>query len=552
MYRIRERYKLSVYGIDMGTTYTCIAKVNDDGKVEAIRNVAEQKTTMASAVFFDDDGYYIVGDSAKEAILDAPGRVCQFFKRYIGRPELLKRARANEPNIYIIDGIEHDPIELSAMVLKKICAYCKEQGEEVQDAVITYPADYGVNQKEAIRKAAELAGINVIGMINDVTAAAMNYARGIDAIDGAKVLLYHLGGGTFSTGLMQLTYQDNGKLIIQMLGYNGDNDLGGVNWDQSFEDLVKRKFAKDVGCSVGDISQDVTLSIRAQVEKMKRALSEKTSITFRFTDDEGNRRKIPVSREEFDEATSLHLDKTMPLVESVLLNNIIAPEDVDVVLLDGGSTLMPQVGVALSKIFGRDKIILSDPYQSIAKWSAIIADNIRKWDSPNIEFSHITIEPIPSINHNAHRSPISFGFVMEDDYDEMGNAKYVVHNFLKVGETVPDHPYMCEFITNNETQASIVKVLATSLSPDALIPVKRETDGTFYSDDASIDLKTITWRIPLRIPHEKITRIQFYFSMNRAGEILLEAESPEVGSCELELAYRETYAIEQVNRINRK
>lgn len=554
---------MSVYGIDLGTTYACIAKVKDDGTVEAIRNQTDQKTTLASAIFFDYDGNYIVGDAAKEAMADAPDRLCQFFKRYIGRPELLERARANEPNLYIIDGIERDPIALTALVLKKICAYCEEQGEIVRDAVITYPADFDLSQKEAMRKAAELVGINVLGMINDITAAAMNYActQGMDAVDEQKVLLYHLGGGTCSTALMQLTHRENGELVIQMLGYNGDNELGGIEWDWSLEELVKRKFAEEAGCSMDDISQNVTLAIRSQVEKQKQHLTERTNVTFKFIDDDESRRKIPVTREEFDEVTSVHLSNTIELVKSVLSQNAMEPYDVDVVLLDGGSTLMPQVKAVLSKLFGEDKIVLSDPYQAAAKGAAIVALNIKN-NLPELcnsiplldmyNFSQNTHPSEPATDHRGimqilNYSPISVGIVFMDDFDEMGNAKYNVHNFLKVGDIVPCESELFDFCTNNEEQKSIMVLLVISFSRDLIIPVKKAAYNTFFTDDISIDLNSIYWRIPIHAPHARHTEVRLNFSMNCRGEMRLRAEIPETGECnELNLLYHQTYEIKRV------
>lgn len=377
---------MSVYGIDLGTTYSCIAKVKDDGTVEVIRNQTDQKPTLASAVFYDDDGNYIVGDAAKEAMIDAPDRLCQFFKRYIGRPELLQKARKEEPDLYIVDGEERDPVELSALVLKKIISYAEEQGETVKDAVITCPAYFDQSQREATKKAGDLAGLNVLGIINEPTAAVMNYAKtlGDSGIgQSMNVLVYDLGGGTFDITLVRLSQRENGNLMVQALASVGDDVLGGKDWDQSLEDLIKRKLAEEVGCSTDDISQDVTFAIRAQVEKMKQALTEKASVSCKFTDDDGNRRKIPVTREEFDEATSLHLNKTMPLVQSVLQNttpakpDVMSPEEVDIVLMVGGSTLMPQVKAALSELFDENKIILSDPHQAVAKGAAIVAKDIQ-------------------------------------------------------------------------------------------------------------------------------------------------------------------------------
>ena len=191
--------------------------------------------------------------------MDAPERLCQFFKRYIGRPELLAKDREEEPDLYFVDGIERDPVALSTIVLKKIVAYAAEQGEEVKDVVITCPAYFNQSQREATRLAgvADSVGLNVLAIINEPTAAVMNYANSAGAAIGAStnVLVYDLGGGTFDITLVNLSKSDDGKLTVRVLASVGDDVLGGKDWDQALEALVKKKLATELGLSLIHISE---------------------------------------------------------------------------------------------------------------------------------------------------------------------------------------------------------------------------------------------------------------------------------------------------------
>lgn len=592
---------MAVYGIDLGTTYSCIAKVNDDGTVEVIRNQADQKTTLASAVYYEkDEGKVIVGDAAKEAMVDEPDRLCQFFKRYIGRPELLRKDREEEPDLYIVDGVERDPVELSALVLKKIVAYAKDQNEVVQDAVITCPAYFNQSQRKATEIAATEAGINVLGVIHEPTAAVMNYARlqGTAGVGkGLNVLVYDLGGGTFDISLVRLTNQENGKLTVQVLASVGDDVLGGKDWDRALEDLVERKLAENMGCAVEDISADVQFAIRAQVERQKQALTDKSSVTFRFTDDDGNRQKISVTREEFDEATSSLLNKTIPLVKSVLKNTTSAkpeemsPDQIDVVLMVGGSTLMPQVKEALSKIFDEGKIILSDPHQAVAKGAAVVAKDLQSGETDkaaleklikDIEEGNVVIKDgkvigadegeedkgstalleryarqkptsegeegvIPSDTSTVIEvlrskseqqssielmdvSPTTFGIVLLCGFDENNNPLYEAVNLLMIGDQVPCDVPFGDGTTHHKEQEHLQVPLVTSRSHDKMIPVKRAADGKFYSDDASIELKTVqVLDVPLRTPHAERMQVIVHFTMDKLGKITLSAEMPDTG-----------------------
>lgn len=244
---------MAVYGIDLGTTYSCIAKLDSNGSPVIIQDDENAKDTMASAIFYLDDGNTVVGEGAKEAGIESPERLCQFFKRYIGREDLKLEDR-DEFERYIIDGTPKDPVELSSIILKKIVEYANAAGEDVHDVVITCPAYFNYAQREATKKAGELIGLNVLGIINEPTAAAMNYSHEKYGED-MTVLVYDLGGGTFDVTLIRMTMAD-GVQNVDVLSTEGDDRLGGKDWDDCVRELLIEKLCAETGYGRDDIPED--------------------------------------------------------------------------------------------------------------------------------------------------------------------------------------------------------------------------------------------------------------------------------------------------------
>lgn len=362
---------MTVYGIDLGTTYSCIAKLDNTGRAEIITDFETEQDIIASAVFVMADGQVLVGDSAKEEGVANPKRLCQFFKRYIGRTDLPNRQR------YIIDGKEYDPIELSSIVLGRIKQYAKSQNEDVQNVVITCPAYFSYAQRDATKQAGMIAGMNVMCVVNEPTAAAVNYC--VNQFDEDKTaLVYDLGGGTFDVTLVKMTMQD-GARNVEVLATDGDDMLGGADWDKALFDLILTKYVENYGGSIEKVPSDLKSELRGLVEATKKKLTIKESHKLK-AQYEGEKIVLDITREEFESETQQYLSQTFLLLDNVLAKSGCSDSDIDVVLLVGGSTKMPMVQKAMNERYG-EKVQFSDPDKAVAKGAAYIANMKQKGEN---------------------------------------------------------------------------------------------------------------------------------------------------------------------------
>lgn len=364
---------MAVYGIDLGTTYSCIAKLDSNGTPVIIQDDENAKDTLASAIFYLEDGNTVVGEGAKEAGIENPERLCQFFKRYIGREDLKLEDR-DEFEKYIIDGSPKDPVELSSIVLKKIVEYANAAGEDVHDVVITCPAYFNYAQREATKKAGELIGLNVLGIINEPTAAAMNYSHEKYGED-MTVLVYDLGGGTFDVTLIKMTMTD-GVQNVEVLSTEGDDRLGGKDWDDRVRDLLIEKLCSETGYGKDDIPEDTLYEIRGKAEITKQKLTTKSSCKVKVLCD-GSSVNLELTRDEFDARCADLLDKTYNLTNTTIDKAGISKDDINVVLLVGGSTSMVMVREMLKREFGDEKVIFGKPNLAVAMGAALVAQSIK-------------------------------------------------------------------------------------------------------------------------------------------------------------------------------
>ena len=364
----------TAYGIDLGTTYSAIARLGATGAPEIIADTELGKDTLASAVFFAEDGTVNVGDTAKEEGVTAPERLHQFFKRWIGR--------GTDPNRehYLVDGKEYDPIELSSIVLGRIIKYAKDNGEEVKDVVITCPAYFDYAQRDATKQAGVAAGLNVMAVINEPTAAAINYCVNRFNED-QNVLVYDLGGGTFDVTLMRMT-QNGANRSVDVLGTDGDAFLGGCDWDNELYLLLLAKYEEQYGSSADEMPEELKVLIRGQVEDLKIKLTNKEKAKTKIPYD-GENVILEVTREEFESATAGYVEQTVGWLNSVLQKANMTDDDVDVVLMVGGSTKMPMIREMLTERFG-EKAFFGEPDKAVAKGAAIVADMQLKNDEVDL------------------------------------------------------------------------------------------------------------------------------------------------------------------------
>ena len=347
-----------VFGIDLGTTYSCIARVDDTGRPEIIKN-REGENITPSVVQFDGDTV-IVGDTAKEEAVLHPETTAMLVKTLMGKTDFA----------ISYNGEDRSPEEVSSYILKKLVEDASEQlGVEVRDVVITCPAYFGTAEREATKKAGEIANLNVLEIISEPTAAALYYGCAKEQNE-KTILVYDLGGGTFDVTIMRITSD-----TIEVICSDGDHDLGGKNWDEILIRYLADQFIEKVGEEI-EFDDYAIQDLRLKAEDMKKQLTSKNQSS-KLLDVSGKKQKILITREEFDKITSTLLentiDKTKDAIEVARKKGY---GNIDEILLVGGSTRMPQVKEALSKEFGDSKIKILEPDEAVAKGAAIHAVNV--------------------------------------------------------------------------------------------------------------------------------------------------------------------------------
>ena len=363
-----------VYGIDLGTTYSAIATLNENGLPEIIENFADSKPLLASAVYFPEGDAPVVGETAKGQLDVTPHLVVQFVKRQIGKPD----ARD-----WTFDGEVYNPIKISSLILKRMAEYAGEQGHEVKDVVLTCPAYFGNEERIATRQAGKIAGLNVIDIVNEPTSAAFNYLTR-EFSENRKIMVYDLGGGTFDITLFDISVEDDGKKAIDVIRTGGDDRLGGAEWDARLFSHIADLYCDENGIDHDTLESDGELKqkIRMEVEAVKIALSQLQNRAFVIKHD-GDTSRLEVTREKFEEITNDLVERTINYVNELLTQASVSAEEVDIVLLVGGSTKMPMIKTAVEAIFP-GKVRFEDPDLAVAKGAAIAAaiefnERIRKF-----------------------------------------------------------------------------------------------------------------------------------------------------------------------------
>jgi molecular chaperone DnaK len=346
-----------VFGIDLGTTYSCIAHVDEHGKPVVIPN-KEGDLTTPSVVYFEAPDSIVVGKAAKEVAAVEPERVVSAVKRMMGDPSWEIEAF----------GQRYRPQDVSSFILRKLVADAELElgGEKIEKVVITCPAYFGVNEKEATKQAGVMAGLEVLYVIPEPTAAALCY--GIDQTADQTVLVYDLGGGTFDVTVIDIR---GGTIDVVCTG--GDRLLGGRNWDETLVRYLADCFSRETGVPVDEVLDDLETyqELLNDAEECKKTLSTRQA-TSRPVRHGGQRVKVELTRETFDEITDQYLQRTLSLTEQEIekARGKGYPR-VDKLLLVGGSTYMPQVLAAVERRFAGTEILQFEPNQAVAKGAAL-------------------------------------------------------------------------------------------------------------------------------------------------------------------------------------
>src|SRR5687768_5012434 len=345
-------------GIDLGTTNSCVAVI-EGGEPAVIPN-AEGGRTTPSVVAFTKDGQRLVGAPARRQQVTNPENTVFSIKRFMGRKfsEVSEEMKiipyeviegANGDVRVNAAGKEYAPPEISAMILQKLKADAEAYlGESVTDAVITVPAYFNNAQREATKDAGKIAGLNVVRIINEPTAASLAY--GLEKESDQTILVFDLGGGTFDVSILEL-----GEGVFEVKATSGDNHLGGDNWDKAIVEWIVSEFKRDQGV---DLSADKRALQRlyeaAEKAKIELSAAQETQISLPFiTAVEGDPKhlELKLTRAKLNELTSDLLERVVGPVKQALSD---AGADVDHVVLVGGMTRMPAVQEKVKELTGKD------------------------------------------------------------------------------------------------------------------------------------------------------------------------------------------------------
>ena len=347
-----------VIGIDLGTTNSCVA-VMEGGEPVVIPNPEGNRTTP-SVVAFTKTGERLIGQVAKRQAITNTERTVMSIKREMGSDHKIK-----------IDDKTYTPQEISAMILQKLKADAEAYlGEKVIQAVITVPAYFSDAQRQATKDAGKIAGLDVMRIINEPTAAALAY--GLDKEHDQKILVFDLGGGTFDVSILEI-----GDGVFEVLATNGNNRLGGDDFDQRVVDYLVDIFKKDQGIDLRNDKMAMQ-RLREAAEKAKIELSgvatSQINLPYVTADASGPKHlDIALTRAKFDELTTDLVEKTMGPTRNAMSDAGLTPDKIDKILLVGGSTRTPAVQDAVKKFFGKEPFKGINPDECVAVGAAIQA-----------------------------------------------------------------------------------------------------------------------------------------------------------------------------------
>jgi len=514
-----------IFGIDLGTTYTSIAYVDEFGKAVVVPNAENQRVTP-SVVFFDG-GNIVVGDVAKESSKIYPNEVVSFIKRSMGEPDFL----------FSYDGKSYRAEEISSYILRKVAQDAEQSlGSKITDVVITCPAYFGINEREATRMAGEIAGFNVRQIINEPTAAAIAYGT-VAISDKRVVMVYDLGGGTFDITLIDIQPD-----AIQVICTGGDHNLGGKDWDDRIVAHLVQEYQSQTSSDEEiledpDTCQDLQLS----AEKSKKVLSQREKTPISITHG-GERVKVELLRSKFEEITSDLLERTIHLTHEMLEEaKKKGYNSFDEIILVGGSTRMPQVATRIQKEFGKEPKIF-DPDEAVAKGAAIFGWKLSLNDGlvrriaaktnrnvedlqGDVEFSAQEVEAaaqeladeegytLPSVKSSLVKvkdvSSKSFGIVVNNYQNEE-----IVYSVILRNTGVPVEAAKRFFTAVDDQETVLIRIMEAETSEKSIPP------------EYAIEIGTAVMRLPSGLPSD--TPVDITFSLNKEGRLKIKAvESTE-------------------------
>jgi molecular chaperone DnaK len=324
----------TIAGIDLGTTFSSLAVLNAIGRPEIVPNSEGERLTP-SVIFFDEEnsGIIRVGIEALHCRYLDPQRSVRWVKRSMGDTSYKKT----------IDGKDWSPVELSALILKKLKDDCSVDNRQIRDVVISVPAHFDEIRRKATMDAGALAGLNVVGIVNEPVATALYYATTCTVF--GKVLIYDLGGGTFDVTIMDVKGDEMSIICSQ-----GDHELGGIDFDGKILELMQADYKKKFGAELINTDEE-RAKLEDEAEDIKKTLSRR-DVAKHILYGQAGSMKFEITRQAFEEAVTSLMSRIDILLEVALEEAHLKPSQIDKVLLSGGSSRMPIVQKRLEKMFG--------------------------------------------------------------------------------------------------------------------------------------------------------------------------------------------------------
>ena len=363
-----------IVGIDLGTTNSLVAYIKD-GKALAVTSKNGKSTLVPSIIHFDNDGGIIVGTEARDKLISDPQNTIYSVKRLMGKSygdienfdryfgyKIIDEDNDSLVKIRVGDKF-YTPIELSAEILKVLKLRIeKDLGEKINKAVITVPAYFNDSQRQATRDAGKLAGLDVLRIVNEPTAASLAYGIGLSPDENRTIAVYDLGGGTFDISVLQI---QNG--IFEVLSTNGDTFLGGDDFDRAIIDFWIKE--NNLDSNILNQNKELAQIIRLEAEHAKKSLTNNDNFSSSINDLHLNITKI-----QFEEITNFLVQRTLDCCRNVISDAKISVEEIDHIVMVGGSTRIPQVQNAVTTFFGKSLFNDLNPDEVVALGAAIQAD----------------------------------------------------------------------------------------------------------------------------------------------------------------------------------
>lgn len=510
-----------VYGIDLGTTYSAIAYVDEHGKPVIVPNQESERITP-SVVLFDGESV-IVGNTAKEAAKVEPHRVVSRVKQQMGDPHF----------VFEYDGQIYSPEDLSSFILRKVVGDAEiALSEKITDVVITCPAYFGTDEREATANAGRLAGLNVRAILNEPTAAAIAY--GLEQGEDQTVLVYDLGGGTFDVTMIEIK-----ERLIRVICTGGDHRLGGALWDEAVVMFLADQFRAQTEEESDPMDDPEVLNdLFLQAERGKKTLTQRDKAPFRVTH-AGKQARVELERTKFEEITRHLLDRTIELTREMLADaKAKGYERFDKIILVGGATRMPQVHDRVVAEFGTEPEVY-DPDEAVAKGAALfglkesLQDEVREIlvpTNPEAEGEggqlDLTAVSESQVAEALDRIEKQLGFTLTGPVRELVNTQIV--NVLSKSLGV---------VARDESDKEVVVYL---LPRNSEVPMEKSSDfGTDLPNQSGVDIRvmagerdspepldckdvgTATLNLPPNLPARSPIRVKF--GINRDGRLLVTA-----------------------------